>query len=222
MDELLRGHGAIMDEFDPDRRVGLVVDEWGTWFDVEPGTNPGFLYQQNSLRDALVAGIHLNIFNNHADRVFMANIAQTVNVLQSVILTEGPRMLLTPTYHVFDMYKVHQDAVKLPVYVESETVNGMPLVSASASEDSDGRIHISLTNIDLKNAADVKIELRGLTLDSSAKISGQVVTAENMKVHNTFDQPDRIKIKDFKGASITGGGLAVTIPPMAVVTVELA
>jgi alpha-N-arabinofuranosidase len=222
MEELLRGHGAIMDEFDPERRVGLVVDEWGTWFDVEPGTNPGFLYQQNSLRDALVAGIHFNIFNNHAERVFMANIAQTINVLQSVILTEGPRMLLTPTYHIFDMYKVHQDGVKLPVYVESEAVNGMPAISASASEDSQGRIHISLTNIDVKNEAEIKIELRGLTLGASTTVKGQVVTAEDMKAHNTFDQPERVSIKAFQGASIRSGGLAVTLPPMSVVTVELA
>jgi alpha-N-arabinofuranosidase len=107
MDELIRKHGAIMDEYDPERRIGLVVDEWGTWFDVEPGTNPGFLYQQNSLWDALVAGIHFNVFNNYAERVSMANIAQTVNVLQSMILTEGPMMILTPTYHVFDLYKIH-------------------------------------------------------------------------------------------------------------------
>jgi alpha-N-arabinofuranosidase len=120
------------------------------------------------------------------------------------------------------MYKVHQDAVKLPVYVESETVNGMPAISASASEDNDGRVHISLTNIDLKNEAAVKIELRGLALGSSVTAKGQIVTAGDMKVHNTFDQPERVKINGFKGASITGGGLAVTIPPMSVVTVELA
>ncbi|MDR0731439.1 MAG: alpha-N-arabinofuranosidase, partial [Treponema sp.] len=109
-EELLQKHSAIMDRYDPQRKVGLVMDEWGTWYDVEPGTNPGFLYQQNSLRDALVAGIHFNSFNNHAERLYMANIAQTINVLQSVILTEGPKMILTPTYHAFDMYKVHQDA----------------------------------------------------------------------------------------------------------------
>jgi alpha-N-arabinofuranosidase len=131
-------------------------------------------------------------------------------------------MLLTPTYHVFDMYKVHQDAVKLPVYVESETVEGMAAVSASASEDNEGRIHISVTNIDVKNEAGVKVELRGLTVSPSAAVHGQVVSAENMTAHNTFDRPDTVKIKDFNGASITGGGLVLTIPPMAVVTVELA
>jgi alpha-N-arabinofuranosidase len=222
MDELIDKHSSIMDEFDPKRRVGLVVDEWGTWFDVEPGTNPGFLYQQNSLRDALVAGLHFNIFNNYAGRVYMANIAQTVNVLQSVILTEGPKMLLTPTYHVFDLYKVHQDAVKLPVYVESETSGGLPAVSASASEDGEGRIHVSLTNVDVKQEQKVKLELRGLTLSPSIKVKGQIVTAESMTAHNTFDKPDTVKAGDFGGASLSGGSLAVTLPPMSVVTLELA
>jgi alpha-N-arabinofuranosidase len=221
-DELVHKHGVIMDEFDPKRRVGLVVDEWGTWFDVEPGTNPGFLYQQNSLRDALVAGIHFNIFNNHAERVFMTNIAQTINVLQSVILIEGPRMILTPTYHVFDLYKVHQDAVKLPVYVESESSGGLPTLSASASEDGEGRIHVSLTNIDLKNEHEVKIELRGITLSSSIKATGRIVTSDNMTDHNTFDKPDIVKVKDFSAVAVSGGNLTLTLPPISVVTVKLA
>jgi alpha-N-arabinofuranosidase len=222
MEELMRKHGGIMDEFDPKRRVGLVIDEWGTWFDVEPGTNPGFLYQQNSLRDALVAGIHFNIFNNYAERVSMTNIAQTVNVLQSVILTEGPKMILTPTYHVFDLYKVHQDAVKLPVYVESGTLSNMPVVSASASEDDDGRIHISLTNVDLKKEQEVKVELRGLTLSPSVKVKGQIVTSGNMADHNTFDKPDAVKVENFSAPPVSGRGLTVTLPPMSVVTLELA
>jgi alpha-N-arabinofuranosidase len=222
MDELLHKHGAIMDEFDPKRRVGLVVDEWGTWFDVEPGTNPGFLYQQNSLRDALVTGLHFNIFNNYAERVHMANIAQTINVLQSVILTEGTKMILTPTYHVFDLYKAHQDGVKLPVYVESEMSGGLPSVSASASEDGEGRIHVSLTNVDLKKEQEVKLELRGLVLSPSIEAKGRVVTSENMADHNTFDKPDVVAARDFSGLSISGGSLAVTLPPMSVATVELA
>ncbi len=131
MDELIRGHSAIMDTYDPDKRIGLIIDEWGTWFDVEPGTNPGFLYQQNSLRDALVAGVTLNIFNNHSDRVHMANIAQMVNVLQSMILTDGDKMVLTPTYHVFDMYKVHQDATLLSVTAVDAGVDGSGAVAGS-------------------------------------------------------------------------------------------
>jgi len=130
----------------------LVVDEWGVWTDVEPGTNPGFLYQQNSLRDALIAGTTLNIFNNHSDRVRMANLAQTVNVLQSIVLTQGNKMLLTPTYYVFDLYKVHQDAKLLPIEIASpDYVSGdakIPAVNVSASQDSTGAVHISLVNID--------------------------------------------------------------------------
>ena len=122
MEELIRRHSAIMDQYDPDKKVGMIVDEWGTWYDVEPGTNPGFLYQQNTMRDALVAGINLNLFNKHSDRVKMANIAQMVNVLQSMILTEGEKMVKTPTYHVFDLYQVHQENDLLASSLETEQV----------------------------------------------------------------------------------------------------
>lgn len=166
MDEIITKHSTIMDKYDPDKRIGLIVDEWGTWYDVEPGTNPGFLYQQNTLRDALVAGITLNIFHNHSDRVQMANIAQTINVLQSMILTEGEKMIVTPTYHVFDMFKVHQDAALLPVEFSSDTYehNGerIPQVSISASRNAYGQIHISLCNIDPRSDANLSIELRGM------------------------------------------------------------
>ncbi|MDR0656650.1 MAG: alpha-N-arabinofuranosidase [Treponema sp.] len=223
MEELIHRHSDIMDTYDPKRKVGLVVDEWGTWFDVEPGTNPGFLYQQNSLRDALVAGIHFNIFNNHAERVQMANIAQTINVLQSVILTEGAKILLTPTWHVFDMYKVHQDAVKLPVHVESENVQlgfgSIPAVTACASVDDDEKIHVSLTNIDPKLEKEVKIEIRGLTFKS---VSARIVGSANMQDHNTFERADTVRCSSFEGARCVKGGVTVRLPAKSVVTLELA
>ncbi|MDR1445544.1 MAG: alpha-N-arabinofuranosidase [Treponema sp.] len=222
MEELIQGHSDIMDTYDPKRKVGLVVDEWGTWFDVEPGTNPGFLYQQNSLRDALVAGIHFNIFNNHAERVQMANIAQTINVLQSVILTEGAKMLLTPTWHVFDMYKVHQDAVKLPIHVESENVQlgfgSIPAVTACASVDDDEKIHVSLTNIDPKLEKEVKIEIHGFDFKS---VSGQIVGSANMQDHNTFERADTVRCSSFAGARLVKGGVTVRLPAKSVVTLEL-
>ncbi|MDR2304290.1 MAG: alpha-N-arabinofuranosidase [Treponema sp.] len=222
MEELIHRHSGIMDTCDPKRKVGIVVDEWGTWFDVEPGTNPGFLYQQNSLRDALVAGIHFNIFNNHAERVQMANIAQTINVLQSVILTEGAKMLLTPTWHVFDMYKVHQDAVKLPVHVESENIQlgfgSIPAVTASASVDDDEKIHVSVTNIDPKLEREVKIEIRGFAFKSA---SGQIVSSANMQDHNTFERADTVRCSSFAGARCVKGGVTVRLPAKSVVTVEL-
>ena len=222
MDELLRKHGAIMDEFDPARKTGIIVDEWGTWLDVEPGTNPGFLYQQNTLRDALVAAVHFNIFNNYAERVHMANIAQTINVLQSVILTEGKQMLRTPTYHVFDMYKVHQDAVKLPVYLESDAAGGIPAVTASASLDDENNMHISMTNIDLQKEQPVRIELRGFSISPSIKINGQIITAEKKEAHNTFEAPDEVHINAFNGAAVSAGIININLPPQSVVTLELA
>lgn len=166
MDELITKHSTIMDKYDPAKRIGMIIDEWGTWFDVEPGTNPGFLYQQNTIRDALVAGVHFHIFHKHSDRVQMTNIAQAVNVLQAMVLTEGEKMLLTPTYHVFEMFKVHQDATKLDIEttVEEYEMNGekLPSVSASASKDANGKIHISLCNLNHQAESSVNIDLRGL------------------------------------------------------------
>jgi alpha-N-arabinofuranosidase len=214
---------AIMDRHDPDKRVGMIVDEWGTWFDVEPGTNPGFLYQANTMRDALIAGLSLNIFNRHADRVHMANIAQTINVLQAMILTDGARIILTPSYHVFEMYKVHQDATLLPLDLEGETIQrhgvSIPQLSASASRDGEGRQHLSLCNLDAEHAAEVQVELRGAA--PARKARGRIITAPMMDSRNTFDAPDTVSPKTFAGAAVKRGMLTLTLPPMSVVVLEL-
>src|SRR5262245_54766239 len=184
MDELISNHSAIMDQYDLDKQVGLIVDEWGTWYAVEPGTHPRFLYQQNSMRDALVAALTLNIFNRHCDRVTMANIAQTINVLQALILTEadGDRIVLTPTYHVFEMYKVHQDATLLPLDLRCDDYtygeHSMPGLSASASRDKAGRVHLSLCNVNPNREAHVTCEVRGMALSA---IQGRVLTADRMQ-----------------------------------------
>jgi alpha-N-arabinofuranosidase len=202
----------------------LVVDEWGTWYNVEPGTNPGFLYQQNSIRDALVAGINLNLFNQHCDRVSMTNIAQTINVLQSLILTEegSDRMLLTPTYHVFEMYKVHQDATLLPLDLQcdeySHGEHSMPAISASASRDKAGRVHLSLCNLDPNQSADVRVDVRGMGLKN---VQGRVLTANEMTAHNTFDTPDSVRPTEFTGASMQNNECTITLPAMSVVVLEL-
>lgn len=224
MDELITRHTAIMDQYDPKKRVGLIIDEWGTWFQVEPGTNPGFLYQQNTLRDALVAGLHFHVFHRHCDRVHMANIAQTVNVLQAMILTEGDKMLLTPTYHVFEMFKVHQDAEALTIHMETGEYRvgneALPQVSASASKRPDGTINISLCNIDPQNQVDISIGLRGL--DANLNVSGRVLTHTDMNAHNTFVQPDTVKPQSFEGViSVTKDSLLATLPPMSVVVLTL-
>jgi len=222
MDELVQKHAAIMDKYDPQKRVAMVVDEWGGWYDVEPGTNPGFLYQQNTMRDAMIAGVTLNIFNNHADRVRLANLAQTVNVLQSVILTNEEKIILTPTYHVMEMYNVHQDAKLIPISINSgDYVYGnekLPAVSASASKDSTGLTHISLVNIDPKKAADITINVKTGNYNS---ISGRILTASDIHEHNTFDNPNKIKPSVFNGARLSGNNIQLKLPPFSVVVLTL-
>ena len=222
METLVRRHSEIMDRYDPDKRVGLIVDEWGIWTDVEPGTNPGFLYQQNSMRDALIAGLTLNIFNRHCDRVRMANIAQTVNVLQAMILTDKEKMILTPTYHVFEMYTVHHDATMLPTDLECADYvfdnRSIPGLSVSASRNREGVIHVSLCNLHPDQPARLQAELQGARVQ---RIEGRLLTADSVQAHNTFDRPDRVRPVPFNGAQPTAEGFEVTLPPHSVVVLAL-
>jgi alpha-L-arabinofuranosidase len=222
MDDIVTRHAAMMDKYDPKKRVALVVDEWGGWYEVEPGTNPGFLYQQNTMRDAMIAGMTLNIFNNHCDRVRIANLAQTVNVLQAVILTDKEKMLLTPTYHVMEMYNVHQDATMLPVKVTSgEYVFGndkLPAVSVSASKSADGITHISLVNIDASKKQEISINVSGAKY---AGVKGRILASNTLQDFNSFTEPNKIKPTSFNGAVLKDGLLTVTLPPFSVVVLEL-
>lgn len=222
MDSLVINHSAIMDKYDPQKKIALVVDEWGGWYDVEKGTNPGFLYQQNTMRDAMIAGATLNIFNNHADRVRMANLAQTINVLQAVILTNEEKLLLTPTYHVMEMYNVHQDATLLPLKVKSnDYVYGnskLPAVSGSASKDSLGVTHISLVNIDSKKAQNITLNVNGTSYRS---VTGRILSSKNLQDFNSFTAPEKIKPAIFKDAALKGNTLNVTLPPFSVVVLSL-
>ena len=216
MEELVTRHGAIMDKYDPEKKVGMIVDEWGCWFDVEPGTNPGFLYQQNTMRDALVAGINLNIFNKHCDRVKMANIAQMVNVLQSVILTDGERMIKTPTWFVFYLYQAHQDAELLDSTLETAMVgpegHQAPNMTESVSMGKDGKMHITLTNESVSE--DYPIDV---ILDSgkAAAVEGMILTGE-MHEHNTFDNPEQVKCTSFDDVKLADDGLKLTLPKCSV------
>ena len=220
MDEFLTKHAAIMDKYDPQKRVWLAVDEWGAWHDVEPGTNPGFLYQQNSLRDAMVAALNINMFVKHADRVKLANIAQMINVLQSMILTRDAKMVLTPTYHVFEMYKSYQDATAVSVELKSPWYSKegavLPAVSASAVKDSSGVLHVALVNVDPHNAITVKVG--GV---KPASVSGRVLTASAMNAFNDFDHPADVKPAAFNGASAEGDGLKVVLPAKSVVMLDV-
>ena len=214
MDRKIRMHAEIMDKYDPEKRVGLIVDEWGDWFEVEPGTNPGFLYQQNTMRDAMVAAITLDI----CDRVYMANIAQTVNVLQSIILTKEDKMVLTPTYHVFDLYQHHMDAKELGCDVETEKLgtetHSLPGVTASASEK-DGIITVTMSNLDPSAASDVTLSLPG----NAAAAEGRILHGK-MDAFNDFDNAP-LKPEEFRDANICGNEIKVRMPACSVLELRI-
>ena len=222
LDELLTKHSEVMDKYDHDRHVGLVVDEWGNWFTAEPGTNPHFLYQQNTIRDAVTCGLQLNILQAHHERVSMACIAQMVNVLQAMILTDKERMLLTPTYHTMEMYKVHQDAAFLPVDLHTPTFEvknaKVPEISATASRDRAGKLHLSLVNLDPHRPATITAELTGATAKT---ITGRVLTADALDARNTFEQPDAVHPVPYEGGSIEGDTVTFKLPARSVTVVEI-
>jgi len=222
IEPVLQKHIEIMDTYDPEKKIGLMVDEWGTWYDVEPGTNPGFLYQQNTMRDAFVAALTLNIFHRYAQRIQMANIAQLVNVLQALILTGDDKMVLTPTYHVFDLYQVHKGSVFLPsdlvceVYTEGE--KSIPALSATSSMAADGTIHISIVNVHPSKAIPLTCDIRNSKVGSG---SARILTAPDVHAHNTFDDPDSVTTREFRQFKVKAGTLTVEVPPRSIVVFNL-
>jgi alpha-N-arabinofuranosidase len=222
MEELIRGHEAVMDKYDPQKKTALVVDEWGGWYETEPGTNPSFLFQQNTMRDAVLAGVTLNIFNNHCDRIRMANLAQMVNVLQAVILTDKEKIIMTPTYHVMEMYNVHQNAMMIPATIENvfytEGNDSLPALSVSASRDSAGLTHISLVNVDPSKQHLARIRWQGMELKLD---SGRVLRSQKIQDHNSFDEPEKVRPQTFNGAFIHENILNVELPPASVVVLTL-
>ena len=216
MDKIIQLNLDVMDKYDPKHRVGLIVDEWGTWYNVEPGTNPGFLYQQNTMRDAMVAAINLNIFNSHADRIVMANLAQTVNVLQAVVLTDGDQMVLTPTYHVFDLYKNHQDATLVPVTVACDVVEGVQQLTASASVKDDV-LTLTTANIAADRAEKVVLDITGM---DAKNVTARILTGK-IDAKNTFEDQHAVEIADFTDFTVTAEGIQMNLPACSVVEVTV-
>lgn len=221
MDTLVTRHSKIMDRYDPEQRIALIVDEWGAWYDVEPGTNPGFLYQQNTMRDALVASVTLDIFHKHSDRVRMANIAQMVNVLQAVILTEGEKMIKTPTYHVFDLYQNHQDATLVESSIESKEITcqdlTIPNLHESASVSDDGTLNLSLSNLSVEEAEEIEVVLSDASYET---ISARILT-NDMNAHNTFDAPETVQPEEFTAFERTSTGIKFTLPACSVLQITM-
>ncbi len=226
IDTVVRRHIKIMDKYDPKRRVALLVDEWGTWWDEEPGTTPGHLYQQNTLRDAMVAALSLNTFHNLTERVKMTNIAQIANVLQSMVLTRGDSMVLTPTYHVFRMYTPHQDARLVPLSVNSPIRKArdgrpVPIVSATASEK-DGVLTISLVNTDLTEPQEIEIPLTNIGIKAGkVSVSGEILTASDVHAFNDFGHPVSVRPEPFDKAKLNKDMLTLTLPAKSIVTLSL-
>ena len=222
IEELINMHSRIMDEFDPEKKIGLMVDEWGCWFDVEPGTNPGFLYQQSTMRDALVAAVSLNIFNRHCDRVKLACIAQMVNVLQSVVLTEGDKMILTPTYHVFHMYRHHQGAQLLDSELAGTETAGagessVPALQESVSMQEDGTVIVTIANMSVEKSYPVDL----IFMEKKPESAEARILTNEMHAKNTFEEPDVVKEEDFDGVTLTERGASFTIPACSVVSLRL-
>ena len=223
IEPVIRRHKAIMDSFDPEGRIDLLVDEWGTWFDEEPGTIPGHLYQQNTLRDAMVAALTLNVFHRYTDRVKMANIAQVVNVLQAMILTRGDEMVLTPTYHVFYMYRVHQGSEFLPTDCSAgerklDGGRSVPEVSVTASRDAEGTIHLSLVNPDLTTPRTVWIQADEL---SPKQVSGVILTADKISDYNDFGRETKVSSRFFDDCRIRNNRIEVALPAKSIVTLSI-
>lgn len=220
--DLLEGHKAIMDKYDPDKRIWLILGEWGTWHEPMEGSTPGFLYQQQTLRDALSASTSLDIFHRHLDRVKMANIAQTVNVLQAMILTEGDRMILTPTYHVFEFYTVHHDATYLDFSLDAGTYSfagrTIPAVTATASRNNVGKVNITLTNLDPNRPRTIRIDVKGEVV---RRASGRILTAERINSLNSFEQPNVVSPAPFQGVKVDRGIVTVELPPKSLVVLAL-
>jgi alpha-N-arabinofuranosidase len=221
MDDLVKNHSAIMDKYDPEKKIALVVDEWGAWYAPLPGSNPGFLYQQNSQRDAVLAALNINIFARYADRVRIANIAQMINVLQAMILTDKEKMVLTPTYHVFKMYVPFQDATFIPVKFDAGnyTHSGitLPRVDAIAAKGEDGKLWLGITNVDPNRAVEIDLNTIGLTAKSA---TGETLTAPKVDSINTFDQPNTVVPKPIS-TKANNGKLTLTLKPKSVTVVAI-
>lgn len=216
MDELIKHHSGIMSRRDPEGKIGLIVDEWGCWYDVEEGTNPGFLYQQNTMRDAIVAACNLNIFNNHSDKVVMANLAQAVNVLQSLILTEGEKMVKTPTYHVFDLFKTHQGGELCYSYADNCQAGGkIPMISQSASVK-DGVLTDTIANCSIDDDAHICCDIAG---ENYQNIECRILDNE-VRDYNDFDNCDKVAPKEYS-AKMTEKGFEIDLPKCSVVVVTM-
>lgn len=221
MEDVLDAHERVMDKYDPDKQKGLYVDEWGNWYNVEEGTNPGFLYQQNSLRDALTTAISLNLFNNHAARVKGANLAQTVNVLQALILTDGEKMVKTPTFYVFKLMKNHHDAqlIESKLITEDYSFNGesVPAISASVSKNDQGKYHITLTNCNPNKSISLRVDLLNRKVDD---ISARIISSDKMDAYNSFDQEEEVVDIDFTAFKLKEQVLMVQLPAKSVIDFE--
>lgn len=223
IESVIKRHIAIMDSYDPDNTIDLLLDEWGTWFDVEPGTNPGHLFQQNTMRDAMVAALSFNIFHKYTSRLKMANIAQIANVLQSMVLTDGAKMVLTPTYHVFRMYNVHQDATYLPLTCSSRNFtdsNGRecPVVDATASRNAEGVVNVTLTNTDLENGAEITISIAA---DGKPEITAEILTSGNISDYNGFNNPENVKPAAFNDFKAKDGKITVKMPAKSIISLSI-
>ncbi len=220
-EELIARHSEILDRYDPKGEVGIAFSEWGAWWATDQN-RPSNLFQANTLRDAVIAAFTLNIFQNHAARVKMANLAQMVNVLQSLIVTDKEKMLLTPTYHVFDLYQDHQGARSLPTEVSTPEydVSGakVPSLSVSASRDAKGALTLSVVNVDPHRDAKIQVKVDGLRIRSA---SGRVMTSKAMDAHPEFGKQDPLVPAKLTPVAVSAGTISLVAPAKSVLVLKI-
>ena len=215
VEEAIVQQRAVLDSYQKGKEIGLILDEWGVWDDIpeEDERRYGKLWQQSTMRSAIAAGLGLNIFNRQADKLHMCNIAQMVNVLQSLLLTDGPEgehCVRTTTYHAFSLFKPHR--TKTAVRVESGDSSPSGL-SVSASK-SDKELVVTLVNP--RHDVDLQVEctLKGVNPNPG---TAQILHDAEWNACNTFDHPDRIAPKPLT-LRVDGSQVHLDLPRLSLVT----
>jgi alpha-N-arabinofuranosidase len=206
-----------------EHRIDVVMDEWGTWY--KQATVEGGLYQQNTMRDALFAAASFHCFHEYGERLWMTNMAQTVNVLQALILTKGPEMILTPTYHIYEMFRQHRDGDLVVCKVRNSPTLSSPdaedrdAISASTTLSADGKaLFLSILNLDLAQTYTIDVNVTNAAEWKVQQV--RRLATGDIRSHNTFEDPDKVRPEEVR---LEGSDdlSAVRFLPQSVTTIRM-